>query len=82
MEWYHHTVTQEFLSELKDSLQATMEAWASWHYVGDTAEKSTQMNAEALGGVDLLRKVIAKVEDCKSLPPQEEKGAFHDHSSY
>lgn len=55
-QWAHHPVTQQFLQDLRESRQATMEAWAHQQFPTELA------NAGALGGVDLLGKVIDSIE--------------------
>lgn len=63
MEWAHHPVTKEFLQELKDSRQDTMEAWAQEKFVGQVAEETAVQNATALGGVRVLDQLIEQIED-------------------
>ena len=66
-EWYHHPVTQAFLSNLLDSRQHTMETWAQQCYTSDTTEKTAQVNASALGGVSVLDQVIELIVDYKPI---------------
>lgn len=62
-EWAHHPVTQEWLQQLRDSKQDTMEAWASESFVGKGCESTAMQNATALGGVRVLAALIELVED-------------------
>lgn len=55
-EWFYHPVTQNLLEHLKESRQATMEAWASQAYT----EKGS--NEAALGHVQALQTVIDHLE--------------------
>lgn len=61
-EWATSPVAEKFLSELRESRQETMEHWASEQYTGDSAEKTLQVNAKALGGISVLNQVIEKIE--------------------
>ncbi len=77
-------MTVELVGFLQESKQQTMEAWANEHYVGVTQEQTAAQNAKALGGIDLLRKVLELLESYK---PEElsgiiEGGAHHDTASY
>jgi len=83
-EWSQHPVTMELVGFLGESKQQTMEAWANEHYVGATQEQTAAQNAKALGGIDLLNKVL---ELLASYQPEElsgtvEGGAHHDTASY
>ena len=57
-EWAKHSVTREFLEQLKQARQDTMETWATEGYVGRTSEEALLQNATALGGVRVLDQVI------------------------
>ena len=63
LEWAQHPQTELLLRKLKESKQETMEAWASEAYVGQSAELTYGANAKALGGIDLLDKVINLIEE-------------------
>jgi hypothetical protein len=61
MEWAHHPVTKEFLQELCDSKQETMEAWAMEKFTAATAEQTSVVNATAIGGVRVLDQLIEQI---------------------
>jgi len=62
-EWAHHPVTQEFLQQLRNSKQDTMEAWASEAFIGEGIEATAMQNATALGGVRVLVEMIDQLEE-------------------
>ena len=64
-EWAHHPVTVEYVKTLLESKQATMEAWANEEYVGDTSGRTVEINAKALGGVDMLNKAMRVIDSYK-----------------
>lgn len=72
-EWAHHPVTEEFLRLLRESRQETLESWAAEVYVGETAERTAQCNAKALGGVNMLEQVVGLVEGWRVVVQDEVK---------
>ena len=60
MDWAHHPVTEEFLQQLVDSKQDTMEAWAAEKFTAHTPEGTAVVNATALGGIRVLDQLIEK----------------------
>ena len=70
--WARDPVTQEWLERLRESKQMTLEAWAREAYVGETAERTLQANAKALGGVALLEQLIGEIEE---LQERDEHGS-------
>ena len=78
-------MTLELVQLLKDSRQATMEEWAKEQYIADTGERTLQANAKALGGIDLLDKVLETLESYRPVEitsDNVEKGAHNDTTSY
>lgn len=76
-------MTLELVKRLEDSRQETMEAWANNEYVGTTGEKTLLSNAMALGGMDLLAKVLEIFYDHRRASLEiVQKGAHHDKNSY
>lgn len=64
-EWAFHPVTQEFLTNLTESRQETMESWAQERYIGATTEHTGLVNAKALGGIRLLDQIIDLIQAMK-----------------
>lgn len=66
-EWAHHPVTQEFLSNLKETRQGTLEAWGSGNLTRASIDETVQVNSEAIGGVSVLTQTINIIEEWQTL---------------
>lgn len=66
-------MTQEFLKQLLESRQETLELWAREGYIGDSAEQSSLANAKALGGISVLDQVIEKITEMKAIDDHDTK---------
>ena len=55
--WAHQPETQKFLADLQTSKQETMEIWARCGFAS-----TSEANAKALGGVDVLAQIIEVIE--------------------
>lgn len=61
-EWRQHPVTQELLGHLRDAQQESKDAWADEVFTGESADECLAKNAKAIGGVNMLKQVIDKIE--------------------
>lgn len=68
-------MTQELLRHLKESRIETAYEWSREAYVGETGDQTLQANAKALGGIDLLNKLIEKLEayNEEEIEPEEKE---------
>lgn len=67
MDWAHHPVTEEFLQQLVDSKQDTMEAWAAEKFTAHTPEGTAVVNATALGGIRVLDQLIEQIDGIRKV---------------
>ncbi len=73
-EWAYHPVTQDLIGYLKESIQATMQSWASQHYIEPGA------NEAALGHVRALHNLLAHIEEHKMEEVLDESIGEHSHA--
>lgn len=59
IEWRQHPFTQRFLQYLFLCREANKEDWAKGQFEGGDLESWALKNAKALGGVDMLDKILS-----------------------
>lgn len=70
--WYSDPVTQAFVQSLRDSVVDSQNEWSHHGFTDfDDIRKSDRLNLYALAGIEMLRKIIDRVEECR---PQQKEG--------
>lgn len=67
-EWLYHPVTQEFLEDMRQVKQKTMEAWAKQAY------STPETNAAAIGRTEQLQDLIDTIEGFRDQTQEGEMG--------
>ena len=63
LEWARSRGTRAFLAQLQDTEQETLVAWGNGAYIAETGQETLQYNAKALGGLDMLKQVIKRIQE-------------------
>lgn len=58
LEWKKHQVTREWFRYLRRLREDTKEAWSNGVFTGESSEATAQLNANALGKIQLLLDLI------------------------
>lgn len=53
-EWKQHPVTSEFFKAMSNRVEDIKTQWANGHFTAESVEGTKQLNANALGKVDIL----------------------------
>lgn len=64
-QWARSPATQEFRARLVAAVEDSKEAWAAAHYTSEDPRVTERLNTVAIAGVDMLRQVIAKIDELK-----------------
>lgn len=62
-QWFHHPLTRELVDEVKQARQLIVDKWTAGQYTTETAEGTSQKNAQALGNIEMADEVVQWVED-------------------
>lgn len=58
LEWKTHQVTKEWFKYLKRLREDVKEAWSNGVFTGESSEATAQLNAKALGKIQMLSDLI------------------------
>lgn len=61
--WTHHPVTRAFMQSLESDKQLLSELWASKKFIGENADQTNFLNAEALAKVSTLDEILTNIEE-------------------
>jgi hypothetical protein len=56
--WKNHPVTKEYFKMMKQLREELLEQWANSNFTAETSEGTAQLNAKALGKVQLLDELL------------------------
>ena len=58
LEWKTHQVTKEWFKYLRGLREDMKEAWSNGVFTGESSEATAQMNAQALGKIQMLADLL------------------------
>lgn len=64
-QWARNPITQAFVRTLNETVEEAKEAWAVTAFTSEDRHVTARLNTVALAGVDMLRQVMRRIEDCK-----------------
>lgn len=73
LEWKKHQVTKEWFKYLRGLREDMKEAWSNGVFTGESSEATAQLNANALGKIQMLADLL----ESDFLITEEEENAKH-----
>lgn len=61
--WTHHPITRAFVRDLESDKQLLMQMWAQKRFVGENADQTVFLNAEALAKVSTIDEILLNLEE-------------------
>lgn len=61
--WKQHPVTDEFVSILEERRRDLQDSWSAGQFTGKSTDETAQMNAKAIGQVQMLEDILQSIED-------------------
>lgn len=61
--WTHNPITKAFFQALEDDRRMLMECWAQKKFIGENADQTNFLNAEALAKVSAIDEILLGVQE-------------------
>lgn len=60
-EWVESDHTRQLVEDLKDTIETIKESWAAGEYTGGNADQTIQLNAKALGSLEICESLLERI---------------------
>lgn len=61
--WKQHPVTEAFIAALDERKRTLQDSWSAGQFTGKSTDETAQMNAKAIGQVQMLDDILQSIED-------------------
>lgn len=61
--WKQHPVTEAFIAVLDGRKRTLQDSWSAGQFTGNSTDETAQMNAKAIGQVQMLEDILQSIED-------------------